>query len=67
MRPTVADIVDALREVKQSVYNDAVEGNPEQPTDVVDTVVYAIMDHLPQEIQQRLYPEVLNFYPKYPE
>jgi hypothetical protein len=67
MRPTVADIVDALREVKQSVYNDAVEGNPEQPADVVDTVVYAIMDHLPQEIQQRLYPEVLNFYPEYPE
>jgi hypothetical protein len=62
-----ADIVEALRNVKQRVFNAAVEGNPEQPADVVDTVVYAIQDHLPAEIKARLYPEVLNFYPDYTE
>jgi hypothetical protein len=62
-----ADIVEALRNVKQRVFNAAVEGNPEQPADVVDTVVYAIQDHLPAEVKARLYPEVLNFYPDYTE
>ena len=65
------DIISALRKVKQGVFNDMVEGNPAQPADVVDSVVYAIREHLPDDIKSRLYPEVLNFYPEvldfYPE
>jgi hypothetical protein len=59
------DIVKALREVKQRVFNQAVEGNPEQPAEVVDTVVYAIQDCLPDEVKAQMWPQVLNFYPDY--
>jgi hypothetical protein len=61
----MTDIIDALRKVKQEEYNDAVGGNPRQPAEVVDSVVYAIRDYLPEDIKARLYPEVLNFYPDY--
>jgi hypothetical protein len=37
-------MINALRKVKQRVYNDMVEGNGDQPAGVVDSVVYAIRD-----------------------
>jgi hypothetical protein len=58
-------IIEALRKVKQDEFNSAVEGSPRQPADVVDSVVYAITDYLPEDIKARLYAEVLSFYPDY--
>jgi hypothetical protein len=58
-------LIKALRQVKQDEFNSAVEGNAKQPADVVDSVVYAIQDHLPADVRAKLYPEVLNFYPDY--
>jgi len=63
----MTDIIDALRKVKQKEYNAMVEGNGAQPAEVVDSVVYAIRDYLPEDIKTRLYPEVLKFYPDYEE
>jgi hypothetical protein len=66
----IATIVNDLRNVKQRVYNAAVEGNPEQPADVVDTVVYAIRDNLEELIPgigKLLYNQVTDFYPDYIE
>jgi hypothetical protein len=56
-------LVARLREVKQKEFNGAVEGDAKQPADVVDSVVWAIRDLLPDE--PRLYSEVIDFYPDY--
>ena len=61
----MSDIIDALRNTKQRLFNDMVEGNSPEPAEEVDTVEYAIEDYLPPEIQARLYKEVLAFYPDY--
>jgi hypothetical protein len=59
------DIIQALRSTKQRLYNNMVNGDSPQPADVVDSVVYAIKEFLPPDIQTRLYPEVLRFFPDY--
>jgi hypothetical protein len=59
--------------VKQKVYNQSVEGNGEEPADVVDTVAYAIQDvlenygSLDEVTKQELYSEVISFCPDYIE
>jgi hypothetical protein len=58
-------IVEALRNVKQEMFDEMVEGNGRQPAEVVDMVVYAIQDHLPADVKARMWPDVLNFYPDY--
>lgn len=58
------ELVAALRDVKQRMFNDMVEGNGSQPAEVVDSVVFALRKLLP-EAASVLYNEVINFYPDY--
>jgi hypothetical protein len=59
----IGNLVAKLREVKQKVYNDSVEGNPSRPDEVVDLVALALRELLPDT--RRLYNEVVAFYPDY--
>jgi hypothetical protein len=57
-------LIAKLREVKQKEFNSAVEGNPREPAEVVDSVVWALSE-LTASCARRLYEEVLEFYPEY--
>jgi hypothetical protein len=61
----MTDMIAALRQVKQQEFYNMVEGNGSQPAEVVDSVIYAIREFLPLEVETRLWDEVLNWYPDY--
>jgi hypothetical protein len=57
-------LIAKLREVKQKESDSAIDGNPSQPVEAVDSVVWALRELLPVA-SRRLYEEVLEFYPDY--
>lgn len=57
------ELIAALRQAKQEMFNEMVEGNGRQPAEVVDHILYILADHLPAlETELR---DVVNFYPDY--
>lgn len=57
-------LTEKMKEVKQSVFDQAVTGNGDEPHDVVDTVLYALQDVLEQR-PGGLLQEAIDFYPEY--
>lgn len=53
----------ALTKVKQEMFDEMVEGNGRQPAEVVDMVIYALLDIYPDRAKELR--EVLDFYPDY--
>lgn len=64
MEINIDQLVAKLREVKQKVFDNEVEGSGQSPTSAVDTVTWALSAILP-DAKTRLFSEVIEFYPEY--
>lgn len=57
------ELIQALKDAKQEMFNEMVEGNGRRPDEVVDHILYILADHLPGlESELR---DVVAFYPDY--
>lgn len=57
-------LIASLRDCKQRVFNEMVEGNGRPPAEVVEVVTWALGEVFP-DLARRLYAEVVNFHPDY--
>lgn len=56
-------LTEALKKAKQEVFDEMVEGNGRQPVEVVNYVLFELMDVYPW-LSTELYAAI-NFYPDY--
>ena len=58
----MSDITEILKELKQQLYNNMVEGYSPEPAEVVDSVCFALKGTVLDKEQVK---EITNFYPDY--
>ena len=57
------ELLEALKQAKQEMFDEMVEGNGRQPAEVVDHILFILARNFPA-MQRELY-EIINFYPDY--
>lgn len=60
---TYLDIASELKQVKQGLFDEMVEGNGRQPAECADVVFYHLIDIFPEFADE--FRQAINFYPEY--